>query len=127
MANKEIIELPFEVALGELEQIVRTMEAGELSLDDMITKFEKGTELSNICKVKLESLEKKIQVLVNNNGKAEWEKFNPVNHRVNKPENKTAPAETASNNSSNLRPPGAKGTTIENDDYKEPEKKDLLF
>ncbi len=116
MKEKELSELPFETALGELEQIVRTMEAGELSLDDMIAKFEQGTKLSDVCKQKLEKLEKKIEVLVNNNGKAEWQDFKPVNHRVNEKQQPISkPAEVANE------------TTKKQDDYKEPENEDLLF
>ncbi len=116
MKEKELSELPFETALGELEQIVKTMEAGELSLDDMIAKFEQGTKLSDVCKQKLEKLEKKIEVLVNNNGKAEWQDFKPVNHRVNETRKTVI-----------QKPTIAKETTEKNNDYKEPENEDLLF
>jgi exodeoxyribonuclease VII small subunit len=79
---KELENLPFEEALERLEEIVDTMEAGDLQLDKMIEYFEEGNALSNICGKKLKSLEKKIEVLVKqNSGEPEWETFDPQSER----------------------------------------------
>lgn len=54
----------FEKALAELESIVSEMEGGRLGLDDMIQRFEKGQELVKFCTVRLNEVERKIEILV---------------------------------------------------------------
>ena len=44
----------FEELLTELEEIVKELESGSLSLEDSIEKYKKGMELSNLCKRLLE-------------------------------------------------------------------------
>lgn len=46
--------MKFEELLKELENIVEELESGNLSLDESITKYQKGIELSNECKKMLE-------------------------------------------------------------------------
>lgn len=57
-------ELTYEESMKELEQVVRELESGELTLDDSITKFEKGMKLLKHCTELLENAEKKITVLL---------------------------------------------------------------
>ncbi len=45
----------FEELLKELDEIVKQLESGELSLDESIKKYERGIELSKLCKDKLMS------------------------------------------------------------------------
>jgi len=54
----------YEESMKELEQIVKDLESGELSLDESIQKFEKGIELSKHCNSLLEDAEKKITLLI---------------------------------------------------------------
>jgi len=54
----------FEEAISELENIVDEMERGELSLDESIEFFQKGIELSKYCSKRLDEIEKRISVLV---------------------------------------------------------------
>lgn len=56
-------KLTFEKALEQLEQIVREMESGELTLEMALKKFEEGIKLSQFCSQKLEDTEKKITML----------------------------------------------------------------
>lgn len=65
----------FEESLKELEQVVAKLEKGDLSLDQAIENFEKGIALSCECGKKLDEAEKKINVLVNNNGEMNEESF----------------------------------------------------
>ena len=75
-------DMPFEQALEELEKLVDDMEQGELPLDDMIKHFERGTLLSKLCRQKLSKLEKKIEVLVKDNGEnSEWQEFDDSSER----------------------------------------------
>jgi exodeoxyribonuclease VII small subunit len=57
---------PFEEALQKLEAIVETMEAGDLPLETLITRYEEGTRLAKICQEKLAEAEVKIQQLEKN-------------------------------------------------------------
>ena len=54
----------FEEAMSELEEVVAKLEKGELSLDDSINVFQKGIELSKFCSKKLDEVEKKISLLI---------------------------------------------------------------
>ncbi|MGI6066693.1 MAG: exodeoxyribonuclease VII small subunit [Bacillota bacterium] len=60
----EGIVLNFENALHQLEQIVKELETGELSLDDTIDRFEEGVKMVKICHQKLSEAERKIEVLI---------------------------------------------------------------
>ena len=53
----------FENAMKQLENIVRELESGNLSLDDSIKKFEEGIKLSKFCSAKLDETEKRITTL----------------------------------------------------------------
>ena len=59
-------EQTYEESMKELEQVVKDLESGELSLDESIKKFEKGMKLSKYCNSLLEDAEKKITVLIEN-------------------------------------------------------------
>lgn len=54
----------FEEAMKRLEEIVREMEGGDLSLEKMMTRFEEGGELVTFCSGKLNEVEKKIEKLL---------------------------------------------------------------
>ena len=43
----------FEAALGELEELVRTMEAGDLTLEASLNAFEKGIQLTSPMQIGL--------------------------------------------------------------------------
>ncbi len=43
----------FEELLKELEEIVKQLESGTLSLEQAIEKYQRGMELSALCKEKL--------------------------------------------------------------------------
>ena len=59
-------ELNFEGALNSLEQIVKTMESQQLSLEDSLKYFEQGVALSNLCAKKLSEAELKIKTISQN-------------------------------------------------------------
>lgn len=44
----------FEDFLKELNEIISELESGKLSLEDSIKKYQRGLELSEYCKKKLE-------------------------------------------------------------------------
>ena len=56
-------EMNFEEAIKELEKTVKSMENGDLGLDDLLTEFEKGIGLLRLCEKKLAEAEGRIAVL----------------------------------------------------------------
>jgi len=54
----------FEKALDRLEMLVREMESGELSLEDMMARFEEGQALVKVCAGTLNQVERRIEILV---------------------------------------------------------------
>ena len=59
----------FEQSMAELEKLVEEMEAGELSMEDMLKRFEKGIALTTDCQKALQQAELKVKELVEKNGK----------------------------------------------------------
>ena len=56
--------LGFEAALKRLEEIVASMESGEVDLDTMIALFEEGQRLVKQCSATLNDVEKRIEKIV---------------------------------------------------------------
>jgi len=53
----------FNKGLLELESIVKTMESGDLSLEDSLKYFEQGVQLTRQCQSALSKAEQKIALL----------------------------------------------------------------
>ncbi|MAX65700.1 MAG: exodeoxyribonuclease VII small subunit [Bacteriovoracaceae bacterium] len=53
----------FETSLNKLEEIVESLEQGDLDLDQSIKKFEEGISLYKNCRELLSGAQKKISVL----------------------------------------------------------------
>lgn len=68
-------EMSFESSLEELESLVDTLEKGQLTLDESLGIFERGMKLARVCNQKLSKAERKIEVLIEENGKQKTEKF----------------------------------------------------
>lgn len=74
--KKEIrMSKSFEEQMEELEEIVEELEKGELSLEDSVSKFEQGIKISKECNKTLEEAEKKIIILVKQDGEMTEENF----------------------------------------------------
>lgn len=54
----------FEQSLGELESIVKELEAGDMPLERALELFEKGVGLSESCRKRLEEAETKVEILL---------------------------------------------------------------
>lgn len=67
--------LTFEKALEKLEDHVRTLEQGELTLHESLNIFEDGMKLAKFCNKKLDEAEQKIEVLLEKNGDLVKEPF----------------------------------------------------
>lgn len=56
----------FETALKRLEEIVKKLEGGDLSLDSSLELFEEGIRLSRLCHTKLGQAERRVEILLKN-------------------------------------------------------------
>lgn len=54
----------FETSLKKLEEVVKRLESGELSLEDSMKAFEEGVKHAAICTKKLNEAERKVEVLL---------------------------------------------------------------
>lgn len=61
-------ELQFERAMHQLEEIVQKLEAGEAPLDETITLYKRGMELSAHCQQKLQHAEKQLIRMIDQEG-----------------------------------------------------------
>ncbi|NHO32244.1 exodeoxyribonuclease VII small subunit [Acetobacter fallax] len=60
----DIASLSFEDALSELERIVKSLEGGQLRLEDAIASYERGAALRAHCENKLREAEARVQAIV---------------------------------------------------------------
>ncbi len=61
--DPEIAEMPFEVALRELESIIGRIEQGEISLEASLAAYQRGDQLVQRCKAVLGEAEQRVQTL----------------------------------------------------------------
>lgn len=74
MAEKAA-KFEFEKALNELNNLVSQMERGDISLEDALSHFEKGIQLTRQCQEALQEAEQKVSVLLEKNGKDSLEPY----------------------------------------------------
>lgn len=74
---KEKKEENFEELMLKLEEITNKLEKETLTLDESVELFEKGMKISKECNSKLEDAEKRITILINQNGEIKEENFIP--------------------------------------------------
>jgi exodeoxyribonuclease VII small subunit len=68
----------FETSLKKLEDIVRRLEGGSLTLEDSLKVFEEGVRHSAFCAKKLDEAEHRVEVLLKHkNGTFARESFEP--------------------------------------------------
>ncbi|WP_054949517.1 exodeoxyribonuclease VII small subunit [Numidum massiliense] len=70
--REKIEQLTFEEAIERLETVVHQLEDGEVPLEQAIELFQEGMTLSKQCSEKLDSVESRIEMLIEENG--EWVK-----------------------------------------------------
>jgi len=75
MAKKKLENLSFEESLSELDSIVQNLEQGELSLEESMSLFERGLNLSQVSQTKLQAAEQKVKILLEKNGQQELSDF----------------------------------------------------
>jgi exodeoxyribonuclease VII small subunit len=67
----------FENALAELENVVKQLESGDLPLEQSLQLFERGMELSALCRTQLDAAEQRIEILVRKGDKVIPQPFRP--------------------------------------------------
>jgi exodeoxyribonuclease VII small subunit len=74
-------EVSFEAALEQLQQTVKRMESGELSLEQALQFFETGVRLTRICQERLNAAEQRVEILMKGqesaDGKVDLQPFTP--------------------------------------------------
>ncbi len=73
--NPALKKMSFEKLMEEFEQLVKKIEAGEQPLEESIRLFERGMLLAAEGNRRLDDAERRIQVLVEKNGRVEAEPF----------------------------------------------------
>jgi exodeoxyribonuclease VII small subunit len=62
--GKKMAEEKFEEALERLEEIVKKMESGDLTLDESLKAFEEGIRLSRLCAQRIDEAERRVEILL---------------------------------------------------------------
>jgi len=64
MAKKDQAEKSFEDALQRLEDVLESLEHGNLNLEESGQAFEEGVKLVRFCHDKLDEVERRVELLV---------------------------------------------------------------
>ena len=59
--SDDMVELSFEEALTNLEEIIQRMESGETPLDSLVTHYQTGVKMLKLWRNKIEGAEMKIK------------------------------------------------------------------
>jgi exodeoxyribonuclease VII small subunit len=64
MAKKDQPEKTFEDALKRLEQVLESLEHGNLNLEESVKAFEEGVKLVRFCHDRLDEVERRVELLL---------------------------------------------------------------
>lgn len=72
----------FETAMRELEQLVDSLENGDLTLEQSLAHFERGVSLTRICQKSLDAAQQKVDMLLDAGTDSDGElvEFNDLNN-----------------------------------------------
>ena len=73
-------EMGFEDAMERLDEIVSEMEGERMPLDEMVSTYEEGVRLMNLCRGKIESARQRVESIqssLSGNGPATLTSFEP--------------------------------------------------
>jgi exodeoxyribonuclease VII small subunit len=73
--SENLEELSFEEAFGELEAAVQRLEAGDLTLEEALALYERGTGLARHCSEALDDAELQVQQLAVADQQAQMDMF----------------------------------------------------
>ena len=63
MSNTELEKLTFEQAMQELEKLVESLDKGNVSLDEAIAAYDRGSQLKDYCQQKLHDAKMKVETI----------------------------------------------------------------
>ena len=63
MSNTELEKLTFEEAMQELEKLVDSLDKGDISLDEAIAAYDRGSRLKDYCQKKLHDAKMKVETI----------------------------------------------------------------
>ena len=63
MSNIELEKLTFEEAMKELELLVDSLDKGDISLDEAIAAYDRGSQLKDYCQKKLHEAKMKVETI----------------------------------------------------------------
>lgn len=68
---EEVNKLSFEEAMDKLEKIVERLEEGDVPLEEAISIYKEGMELSKLCHDKLKNVEEQLAQIITEDGRRE--------------------------------------------------------
>ena len=63
MSNVKLEKLTFEEAMKELELLVDSLDKGDISLDEAIAAYDRGSQLKDHCQKKLNEAKMKVETI----------------------------------------------------------------
>ena len=63
MSNTKLDKLTFEEAMQELEKLVDSLDKGDVSLDQAIAAYDRGSQLKDYCQKKLHDAKMKVETI----------------------------------------------------------------
>jgi exodeoxyribonuclease VII small subunit len=75
MSKKTETEPDFEKTLAELEKLVSNLEKGDLSLDESLSGFKQGIELTRKCQSMLDDAQQTVEQLIDSNDESSLKPF----------------------------------------------------
>ena len=63
MSNNDLEKLTFEKAMKELEELVDSLDKGDVSLDEAIAAYDRGSQLKDYCQKKLHDAKMKVETI----------------------------------------------------------------
>lgn len=71
----EFKQLSFEDALKNLETLIRQLESGEVSLEESISLYERGSILKSLCEEKLKQAQMRVEQIIETQSGVKTEAF----------------------------------------------------
>ena len=63
MSNNDLEKMTFEEAIKELERLVDSLDKGDVSLDEAIAAYDRGSQLKDYCQNKLHEAKMKVETI----------------------------------------------------------------
>ena len=63
MSDNDLENMTFEEAIRELERLVDSLDKGDVSLDEAIAAYDRGSQLKDYCQNKLHEAKMKVETI----------------------------------------------------------------